>query len=60
MFSFPLPLVALGVRGRYIASYTIRGVEVANPTKQWQRKHTQYLEEFESREVDLPDVFTLR
>lgn len=60
VFSFPLPLVALGVRGRYIASYTIRGVEVANPTKQWQRKHTQYLEEFESREVDLPDVFTLR
>lgn len=60
VFSFPLPMIALGVRDRFIASYAIRGVEVANPTKQWQRKHAQYLEEYASRESNLPEVFTLR
>lgn len=38
VFSFPLPMVALGVRGRFISSYAIRGVQVANPTKQWRSK----------------------
>ncbi|WP_029139412.1 integrase core domain-containing protein, partial [Citricoccus sp. CH26A] len=33
VFSFPLPMIALQVRGRYVASYAIQGVHVANPTK---------------------------
>lgn len=60
VFSFPLPMVALGVRGRFIASYAIQGVEIDNPTKQWQQKHAQYLEDFASRESSLPEVFTVR
>ena len=30
--SFPLPLVALRVRGRFIASYAVRGVHLSDPT----------------------------
>ena len=60
VFSFPLPMVALGVRGRFISSYAIRGVQVANPTKQWRRKYEQYVEEFASRGEDMPDVFMFR
>lgn len=60
VFSFPLPMVALGVRGRFISSYAIRGVQVANPTKQWRIKYEQYVEEFASRGEDMPDVFMLR
>lgn len=59
VFSFPLPMVALGVRDRFIASYAIQGVEIVNPTKQWQRRYAQYVEEFSSRESSLPEVFTL-
>lgn len=53
-------MVALGVRGRFISSYAIRGVQVANPTKQWRSKYEQYAEEFASRGEDMPDVFILR
>lgn len=59
VFSFPLPMIALRVRDRFIASYAILGVEIVNPTKQWQRKHTHYLEEFSSCESSPPEVFIL-
>ncbi|MFQ4149575.1 hypothetical protein AAGW05_12905 [Arthrobacter sp. LAPM80] len=34
VFSFPLPMVALSVRGRYVASYSVQGVQAAYSTKQ--------------------------
>jgi hypothetical protein len=37
VFSFPLPMIALQVRGRYVTSYAIQGAKVSNPTKAWQR-----------------------
>lgn len=57
-FSFPLPMVAMNVRDRYVASYAIQGVEVAYPTKQWKRKHAEHEAQFARRQADLPDVLT--
>lgn len=59
LFSFPLPLVALQVRGRYIPSYTVRGVQMENPTKHWARLHAEHLAEFEHRQGTLPEVLTI-
>lgn len=41
VFSFPLPMLALQARGRYVASYAIRGVHMSYPSRQWQRKHAE-------------------
>ena len=58
VFSFPLPMVALNVRDRYIASYSIQGVEVAWPTKPWARKNAEYQQQqFAQLQTDLPAVF---
>lgn len=57
-FSFPLPMVALQVRGRYVASYAIRGVQMSYPSKHWQRKFAEHQQEFIQREQLLPAVFT--
>ena len=57
LFSFPLPMVALDVHGRYIASYAIQGVKVENPTPHWERKLVQYREEFAKRQEEMPQVF---
>ncbi|RFA11651.1 IS481 family transposase [Subtercola boreus] len=54
VFSFPLPMVALNVRDRYVASYSIQGVNVAYTTKHWQRKTAEYQKQFKQRRVDLP------
>lgn len=56
VFSFPLPMVALNVRGRYVASYSIQGVVVAHPTKPWERKNAQYQAQFVQRQSELPAV----
>jgi hypothetical protein len=56
VFSFPLPMVALNVRGRYVASYSIQGAEVTHPTKPWERKNAQYQTQFAQRQADLPSV----
>lgn len=56
VFSFPLPMVALNIRGRYVASYSIQGVQVAHSTKHWDRKTAQYQTEFAKRQADLPAV----
>ncbi|TFD00505.1 transposase [Cryobacterium sinapicolor] len=56
VFSFPLPMVALNVRGRYIASYSIQGVDVAHPTKPWARKNAEYQQQFAQLQTDLPAV----
>lgn len=57
VFSFPLPMMALQISGRYVASYSIRGVFVAYPTKQWRSQHEKYAEEFERREKETPELF---
>lgn len=57
VFSFPLPMVALQVRGRYVASYAIRGVQMPYPTKPWKRKLAEYQAQFRHREDHLPAVF---
>lgn len=57
VFSFPLPMMALRTSGRYVASYSIRGVHVAYPTKPWQRQHKEFLKEFQQRERGIPELF---
>ena len=57
VFSFPLPMIALQVRGRYVASYAIQGVQLSHPTKQWARKQVAYREQFAERQVQVPEVF---
>lgn len=56
VFSFPLPMIALNVQGRYVASYSIQGVEVAHPTKPWERKNAEYQKQYAQRQADLPAV----
>lgn len=54
VFLFPLPMVALNVRGRYVASYSIHGVDVAYPTKAWERTNAEYQTQFAQHQVKLP------
>lgn len=56
-FSFPLPMIALKVHGKYVASYSIKGVQLANPTAQWQKKADEYLEQYVTRQQQMPEVF---
>ena len=60
VFSFPLPMVALNLRGRYVASYAIAGVEATQTTKQWERKRAEHQAQFAERQASQPDVFTHR
>lgn len=55
--SFPLPLVALRVRGRFIASYAIRGVYLSDPTPHWRRKYEEHRQEFARRGTETPEAF---
>ncbi|TFC93930.1 transposase [Cryobacterium sinapicolor] len=56
VFSFPLPMVALNVRGRYVASYSIQGVGVTHPTKPRERENAEYRTQFAKLQSDLPAV----
>ena len=49
-------MVALNVRGRYVASYSIQGVGVTHPTKPWARKNAEYQQQFAQLQTDLPAV----
>nr|WP_193081431.1 integrase core domain-containing protein [Brevibacterium aurantiacum] len=60
VFSFPLPMVAINSRKRNVASYAIRGVQIVNPTKQWDRKHAEHEAEFDQRQTVMPEVFSCR
>ncbi|QRQ78326.1 integrase core domain-containing protein [Glutamicibacter protophormiae] len=60
VLSFPLPLVALRVHQRFVASYSIRGIHLAHPTKQWSRKAAECQAQYEAREEDMPEVFDYR
>jgi len=57
VFSFPLPMIALQVRGRYVASYAIKGVQMPYPSKTWERKYAAFKTQFEQRQEQLPKVF---
>jgi len=56
LFSFPLPMVALNVRGRYVALYSIRGVDVTHPTKPWERKCAESQMPFAQPQIEIPAV----
>lgn len=58
VFSFPLPMIALQVRGRYVSSYAIRGVVMENPTRHWERKRAEFQTQFAQRQDQVPEVFT--
>ncbi|PYI65473.1 IS481 family transposase [Arthrobacter livingstonensis] len=60
VFSFPLPMVALNVRGRYVASYSVQGVQAAYSTKQWDLKRDHYEDQFAKRHEEQPDVMATR
>ncbi|WP_396278332.1 integrase core domain-containing protein [Glutamicibacter creatinolyticus] len=57
VMSFPLPMVALHVRGRYVASYSIKGVVLSNSTKLWERKAAAFRAQFQEQEKQMPAVF---
>lgn len=59
MFSFPLPLTALGARGRYINSYEIQGVQLAHPNRHWTRKYEESQFRLNQRGDGAPEVFRL-
>lgn len=56
--SFPLPMTAMYRSGKYIASYSIRGIQIQNPTVHWEIKAERYRKEYELRETQMPEVFT--
>lgn len=58
VFSFPLPMIALQMRDRWVASYAIQGVQLSHPTKQWARKEAAYREQFAQRQKQVPEVFS--
>lgn len=45
------------MRGRWVASYAIQGVQLSHPTKQWARKAAAYREQYAQREEQVPEVF---
>ena len=57
VFSFPLPMIALQVRGRYVASYAIQGAKISNSSKHWERKLAEFQEHYVQRQEQLPAVF---
>lgn len=57
VFSFPVPMVALRVRGRYVNSYAIRGVFLAEPGAYWQRKYEECQVLFDERGDDAERLF---
>ncbi|MGP5265050.1 hypothetical protein, partial [Glutamicibacter arilaitensis] len=50
----------LFLKSRFVSSYSIRGIRLANPTKQWSRKAAEYQAQYEAREEDMPEVFDYR
>lgn len=57
VFSFPLPMRALKVQDRQVASYSIDGVESSRATRQWEQKRIQYHQELATRREQIPVVF---
>ncbi|NKG20594.1 hypothetical protein [Paeniglutamicibacter terrestris] len=58
VMSFPLPMTAMYWSGKDIASYSIRGIQIQNPTVHWELKVERYRKEYGLRETQMPEVFT--
>lgn len=56
LLSFPLTMVALRVHGRFVALYSIQGIQATHPTKQWSRKAAEYQRLFEAKKEQMPEV----
>lgn len=59
VLSIPLPMIALQVRGRYVASYAFQGAKISNPSKHWERKLAEFQEHYAQWQEQLPGVFEL-
>ncbi|KSU68211.1 IS481 family transposase [Arthrobacter sp. NIO-1057] len=57
VMSFPLPMVALKVEGKFVSSYSIRGIQMTLTTRQWEKKAEQYRAIFQARQEETPTVF---
>lgn len=58
VMSFPPPVTAMYRSGKYIASYSIRGIQIQNPTVHWELKAERYRKEHELRETQMREVFS--
>lgn len=58
VMSFPLPMMAMQKNGKFIASYSIRGIHLMNATMHWERRAAKYREEYALRETRMPEIFT--
>ncbi|GAA5226785.1 integrase core domain-containing protein [Paeniglutamicibacter antarcticus] len=58
VMSFPLPMMAMHKNGKFIASYSIRGIQIMNATVHWERKAEKYRSEYALREAQMPEIFT--
>lgn len=59
VFSFPLPMIALHVKNRYIDSYSIHGVSIAYSMPYWDQKILAYKQQFTIRQGDQPEALIL-
>lgn len=57
VMSFPLPMVALKVEGKFVSSYSIRGIQMTLTTRQWEKKAEQYRAVIQAREDQMPAFF---
>lgn len=55
---FPLPMTAMYQSGKYIASYSIKGIQIQNATAHWENKATRYRKEYVRREQLMPEIFS--
>lgn len=58
VMSFPLPMMAMHKNGKFIASYSIRGIQMMNATVHWERKAEKFRNEYALRETQMPEIFT--
>lgn len=57
VMSFPLPMVALKVEGKFVSPYPIRGIQMTLATRHWEKKAEQYRAMIQAREDQLPTFF---
>ena len=57
VMSFPLPMVALKVAGKFVSSYSIKGIQLTLATRQWEKKAERYRAVFQAQEEQMPAVF---
>ncbi|MGO2082073.1 hypothetical protein [Glutamicibacter arilaitensis] len=60
VMSFPLPMVALKVEGKFVSSYSIKGIQLTLATRQWEKKADQYRAVFHAQQEHMPTVFDHR